>query len=128
VQKLLLASLALLAVSCGPPSTTITDVELKTFLSQYGTRFPDPGAPLTVTSVAPKYGSRTQQTGIQITGNGFELGSTATVGGVACDPIFVSTETTIDCDAQAHSAGAVDVVVTLPGGQSFTLTNGFTYL
>jgi hypothetical protein len=123
----LLALAGLLTVSCGSPDTTVTSILIQTFLSQYGGRFPDPGAALSVTSIVPKFGGQNKQTWTEITGTGFQLGATVSVGGADCATIYVLTETKIDCLVQPHATGAVDVTVTLLDGTNSTLTNGFTY-
>ena len=43
------------------------------------------------------------------------------------DGVAVVSSTSITATTAAHAAGAVNVVVTNSGGQSGTLTNGYTY-
>ncbi len=67
-------------------------------------------------------------TSVVITGIGF-TGGTVTFGGIAAT-CTVDSDTQITCATPGnltHGPGAVDVVVTVPGG-SATSTNGFTYL
>lgn len=53
---------------------------------------------------------------------------TVTFDGIAATDVFVEADaTTIYCTTPAHAAGAVDVKVTNPDGQSVTLSQGFTY-
>lgn len=65
-------------------------------------------------------------TAIQITGSDFLTGVTATVGGNTCT-ISSSNSTTILCTTPAGSAGAANVVVTNPDGQTDTATGAFLY-
>lgn len=86
----------------------------------------------TVTAVSPAGGAATGGTTVTITGTGFQFNgqdvvSGVTIGGVACTDIDVQSDTTLTCVTGAHAVGAVDVVVTNPGG-SATLAGGFTYI
>jgi hypothetical protein len=84
-------------------------------------------APPTVTSITPTSGSTGGGTSVTITGSNFVAGATVALGGVAATGVTVVNATTITATTGAHAAGAVNVVVTNPNGQSGTLTNGFTY-
>jgi hypothetical protein len=91
--------------------------------------YPGSGNPApTVTGVNPSSGSTAGGTGITITGTGFLTGATVTLGGTAATGVTVSNSTTITATTPAHSAGAVNVVVTNTDGKSGTKTNGFTYV
>ncbi len=80
----------------------------------------------TVTTVSPASGVPAGGTSVTITGT-FLGGATAvTFGGVAATSMTVNSATQITATAPAHAAGAVDVVVTTPGGIA-TKTNGYTY-
>ncbi len=85
------------------------------------------GAP-TVTGVAPNTGGVAGGTPVTITGTGFEVGATVTLGGVAATSVLVTSNTTLTATTGPHAAGSVDVVVTNPGGQAGTLANGFSYV
>ena len=86
------------------------------------------GAPApTVSSVSPNSGTTAGGTTVVITGTDFVAGATATFGGTDCPVGGGGTSTQISCTTPAHSAGAVNVVVTNPDAQAGTLTNGFTY-
>lgn len=80
--------------------------------------------PLTVSAVAPKAGLAGST--VSISGTGFSSGATVTLGGIATT-VTVLNSTSIRATAPVHAAGAVDVVVTNPGGHSATLTGGYTY-
>ena len=85
-----------------------------------------PGTP-TVTGVSPNNGPILGGTAITISGTNFVSGATATLGGTAATNVVVVNSTTITATTAAHSAGAVTVTVTNPGGQNGSLTNGYTY-
>jgi hypothetical protein len=85
------------------------------------------GAP-TISGVTPNSGSTSGGTAITISGSGFQSGLTVTVGGAAATAVTVPNSTTINATTPANSAGAVNVVVTNPGGQNGTLSGGFTYV
>jgi hypothetical protein len=78
----------------------------------------------TVGSIAPNTGGLAGGNTIVITGTNL-TGAVVTFDGVAIT-CTVNSATQITCTIPAHAAGAVDVVITTPGG-STTLTDGFTY-
>jgi IPT/TIG domain len=89
------------------------------------------GPPPVVTSVTPGSGSINGNTRVVVTGTGFVQGSTVTFGGVAALPTVpptATTATTITVVTPGGPAGLVDVTVTNPDLQKFTLTGGFTYV
>ena len=81
----------------------------------------------TVTSIAPVSGSTAGGTAVAISGTGFLVGATVSLGGTAATGVTVVSSTSITATTPAHAAGAADVVVTNSGGQSGTLAGGFTY-
>jgi hypothetical protein len=81
----------------------------------------------TVASVSPNAGPGTGGTAVTITGSGFLTGATVSFGGTAATGVSVVSSTSITATAPAHTAGAVNVVVTNSDGQSATLNNGYTY-
>ena len=81
----------------------------------------------TVSSVSPTSGSTNGGTGVTITGTNFAAGATVTFGGTAATNVSFVSSTSITATTPAHAAGAVSVVVTNTGGQSGTLSSGFTY-
>jgi hypothetical protein len=85
-------------------------------------------APPVVTSVTPNSGSAAGSTAITIAGTGFVAGATVTIGGNAATGVSVAGSTSVTATTPAHAAGAVDIVVTNPDGQSSTLANAFTYV
>lgn len=83
-------------------------------------------AALSIGGVQPASGSTGGGTSMTITGTGFRSGTTVTFGGERVNA-YAYNSTTLYMSAPAHAAGAVDVVVTRPSGDSATLTRGFTY-
>ncbi|MCL5670043.1 MAG: IPT/TIG domain-containing protein [Acidobacteria bacterium] len=81
----------------------------------------------TVSSVSPISGPAAGGTTIAITGTNFQSGASVSIGGVAATSIKVTNSTTIQAMTPAHSYGKVSVTVTNSGGQSATLSSGFTY-
>jgi IPT/TIG domain-containing protein len=80
-------------------------------------------APPTVTSIAPTFGPTAGSTAVTITGTGFVVGATVTIGSEAA-AVEVVSETEIKAKTTAHAAGAAAVVVTDTNGTS---TGGPTY-
>ncbi len=78
-------------------------------------------APPTVTSISPVSGPAAGGTAVTLTGTDFTTGATVTIGGVAATNVIVVSATSITAVTAAHCAGAVDVVVTNPDGQSGSL-------
>ena len=81
----------------------------------------------TLTAIAPTSGPTGGGTAVTLTGTNFAAGATVTIGGAAATSVVVSSSTRITAVTPAGAAGARDVRVTLSGGQSATLTGGFTY-
>ena len=77
--------------------------------------------------VSPDVGPIAGGTSVTISGTNFIGSTSVTFGGTAANLAACSVAaTSIVCPTPAHAAGAVDVVVTTPGG-SATSTGGFTY-
>lgn len=77
--------------------------------------------------VVPVAGPTMGGTVINLTGGNFENGSTVALDGYPCTDVNVVSVSTITCQTPAHSAGAVDVVVTNPDSQTGKLASGFTF-
>ncbi|WP_378944150.1 putative Ig domain-containing protein [Mesorhizobium sp. ANAO-SY3R2] len=84
-----------------------------------------PRVPL-LTSVSPAKGAETGGTNVTINGWYFTGATSVTFGDLPAAQFSVSSDRTISAKTPAHAAGAVDVVVTTPGG-TVRLPNGFTY-
>jgi len=78
--------------------------------------------------VVPNSGTTAGGTSVTISGTNFVSGATVTFGGTGATGVTVVNATTITATTPARAAGAVNVVVTNPGGLSGTLTNGYTYV
>ena len=109
------ATLAAFAWSCGGPTP-----------AQPSQQPPSAAAP-TLTTVSPATGATTGGLAVTITGTGFVAGATVTIGGAAATNVSVSSATSVNATTPARSAGAADIVVTNPDGQSGRLTAGFNY-
>lgn len=82
------------------------------------------GAP-SIEAVSPTLGVTTGGTWVEIFGTGFHFGSSVKVDGVVVRS-FLDPEGRFGFAAPPHAAGAVDVVVSNPGGES-RLPLGFVY-
>jgi hypothetical protein len=81
----------------------------------------------TVTGINPVSGPTSGGTPVTITGNAFVAGATVTFGGSAATSVNVVNGTTITAVTPAHATGAVNVVVTNPGGSTATLSTAYFY-
>src|SRR6185369_11501260 len=79
-----------------------------------------------IATVTPGSGPVAGGTAVTISGSGFATGATVTFGGSSASATVIGS-TTINAVAPAHASGPVNIVVTNPGGQSATLTNGYVY-
>jgi hypothetical protein len=102
-------------------SLGLTDPSPKTYVVT------DPTLP-TVTNISPPSGSTAGGTSVVITGTTFTSATGVTFGGTSAS-FTVNSSTQITATAPAHSAGIVDVVVTIPAGSSTTSSaDQFTYV
>jgi IPT/TIG domain-containing protein len=91
------------------------------------TSSPAPALPaVSVSAVAPDVGATDGVTIIQVSGVGFKTGATLALGGVAAD-VTGLTSTLITARTPIHDPGAVDVVVSNPGGESASLKGGYSF-
>lgn len=81
----------------------------------------------TILSIVPTAGGTSGGTAFTITGTNFVATPTVTIGGVSATSVVWVSSTSVTGVTGAHAAGAVNVVITNPDGQSATLVNGFTY-
>lgn len=77
--------------------------------------------------VSPNAGSIAGGTSVTITGSGFVNGAVVLFGTTPGSSVSVSGSTSITVSTPAKPAGAVDVVVRNPDGQTATKAGGFTY-
>jgi hypothetical protein len=80
----------------------------------------------TVRSVSPSSGPTIGGDFIRVVGEAFQSGATVLLDGIAV-PLTKITSTTIDARTPAHAAGAVDVVVMNPDGQTGTLRAAYIF-
>lgn len=83
-----------------------------------------PIAPPAVSGISPASGTTAGGTLVTITGTGLTGATAVTFGGVPATSFTVFSNTEITATAPAGTSGAVNVVVTTPGG---TGTNAYTY-
>ena len=82
----------------------------------------------TLKSASPSTGPTAGGTTVTLGGTGFESGATVTFGGTAATNVTVVSSTQITAVTPAHAAGAVNVTVTNPDGQSATSPAIFTFV
>ena len=81
-----------------------------------------------VTSISPTAGPVAGTTSVTITGTGLTGATGVNFGATAGTAVTVVNDSTVTVTSPAHAAGAVDVRVTTPGGQSVTGAGDlFTY-
>ena len=78
------------------------------------------------TAVTPSFGPLAGGTVVTVVGSGFQAGATVTIGGTNA-PVALVTSNAITVTSPPGTAGAKDVVVTIPGPQTSTLTGAYTY-
>lgn len=81
----------------------------------------------TFTSITPNSGTTLGGTDFSITGTGFSATPTISIGGVACTNVAFTNSTTITGTTPAGSAGAANVLITNPDGQTVTGTGAYTF-
>ena len=81
----------------------------------------------TVTGISPNFGTTAGGGVVTITGTRFYSPATVTIGGVASSLFVVDNVTQIRAVTPAGTAGAQDVMVTNPDGQSGTLPGGYIF-
>lgn len=91
---------------------------------------PNPTTPVptsTFSGIFPETGSSMGGTNVMIFGTGFNGATAVTFGGVAATTYTVLSATQISATTPPHASGAVDVIITIPGG-AVTGTGAYTYL
>jgi hypothetical protein len=88
---------------------------------------PSPATGPRVTAITPASGTTIGGTAVTITGGNFAAGASVTIGGAPATQVAVVDSATITAATPQHAAGAGDVAVTV-GGQSGTLSGGYTYV
>jgi hypothetical protein len=116
------------AHAAGTATVTVTNPDTQsgscTNCYTYGTPPPAP----TVSAISPISGPTTGGSTVIVSGTGFIVGATVSLGGTAATGIAVVSATTIIATSPAHAAGAVDVVVINPDTQTGSCVSCFTYV
>ena len=115
------------AHTAGAVDVVVTNPDAQTGTLAAGFTYTSTNPAPTVTAVNPASGPTTGGTSVTITGTNFVAGATVTFGGTAATSVTFGSATSLTCTTPAHTAGAVNVVVTNPDAQIGTLANGFTY-
>jgi len=115
------------AATEGPKDVRITNPDGQAATRSDGFTYTAPASSPTLTSVSPNTGPTAGGTTITLTGSNFVSGATVRVGGTTATTVTFYSATQLTARTPAGTAGARDVVVTNPAGQSGTLTGGFTY-
>jgi hypothetical protein len=84
-------------------------------------------SPPTVNAAAPNRGPVAGGTVVVITGSDFQMGATVRFGATLATNVMFNSSMQLTATTPAGTAGAADIVVTNPDGQSDTLTGGFVY-
>ena len=113
----------------GTQSITATDAATGSITGTQSGIIVCPGTP-TISNVSPASGRTVGGTTVTITGSNFSVLGIVGVKfqGNAARSVTVNSATQITCTTPPGSAGAVDVVVTNPDGQSATMSGAFTYI
>ena len=116
------------AHAAGAVSVVVTNTDAKSGTLTNGYTYPAPPAPApTVATITPNSGTTNGGTAVTITGTGFLAGASVKMGGTSATVLAVVNSAIITATVPAHTAGAVDVVVTNTDTKSGTLTSGYTY-
>jgi large repetitive protein len=89
--------------------------------------YDEPRDPPVIDDLWPRRGAPEKPARINIEGKGFELPCRIEVGGVRCDVEQLDARNIVAIVPGRPAIGDVDVVLTNPDGQSFTLKNGFCW-
>ncbi len=80
-----------------------------------------------VASISPNTGTTSGGTRVTITGTGFLMGATVSLGGTPATSVTLASSTSITATTPAHAAGAVNIMVTNTDAQSGSLAGGYSY-
>lgn len=82
---------------------------------------------LRLLAVEPGVGAMAGGTYVTVLGTGFVPGSRLTFGGISATEVEVLNGASMTARTPAGSVGDVDVILTTPSGESWTVEDGFTY-
>src|SRR5262245_36128437 len=85
-----------------------------------------PPPPFSLTSISPETGSTDGGTTVTISGEGFQSGANVAIGGLLATEVVVAPNR-ISATTRPHGPGAVDVIVTNPGGAARILLRAYAY-
>jgi hypothetical protein len=116
-----------------PHAPGVVDVTVENPDGQTGTlpggfTYETTASPPTVTAIIPSSGPEAGGTAVQVTGSDFLPGARLFLGGEEAISVVVISSSLLEGQTPAHAAGAVDVTVENPDGQTGTLAGGFTYV
>ena len=111
IAAILCAGASLACEGSSPPTVTLPTPSL---------------APFTLTSITPETGSTDGGTVVTISGEGFQPGAGVAIGGILATDIVVAPNS-LTVTTRPHVPGAVDVIVTNPGGAVRTLLRAYSY-
>jgi uncharacterized protein YjiK/methionine-rich copper-binding protein CopC len=116
------------AGAAGAVNVVVTNADGQSATLTGGYTYVAPLPAPTVTGISPTSGTTAGGTSVTITGTNFAAGVTVRFGTTAATNVTVVSATQITATTPTGIAGAVNVVVTNPDGQSATLTSGYTYV
>lgn len=129
ISTLTATSLAATMPACDPGAVTITITNPDGgTVSAGGLLTSDPTSTPTITAIAPISGNPAGGTPVVISGTGYQLGATVTIGCGSASSIVVVNATSITAVAPACPNGSTgDVIVHNPDGGTATLGGGFIF-
>lgn len=114
--------------NAGPVNVIVTNSDAQTGILANGFTYENSTTTPTITQISPAVGLTTGGTTVTINGANFASGATVTFGAEAATPVTLSNSDKLVVTTPAEAAGAVDVVVKNPGGQSVALASSFTFV
>lgn len=113
----------------GPVDVRVQNVDGQMVTQNQGFVYVDPralGPAPVITGVTPNAGGSADSTAVVVAAQNVAQGALLFAGGVPASGVTIGTGM-VNGTFGPHVAGAVDVVITNPDGQSGRLANGFTY-
>ncbi|MFL5300412.1 MAG: IPT/TIG domain-containing protein [Anaeromyxobacteraceae bacterium] len=118
------------AHAAGAVDVRVTNPDLQASTLPAGFTFeaspPPPGPAPVLTAVAPTFGTTAGGTAVTVSGSNLDPDATVLVGGVVAT-VTSSAAGSLAVTTPPHAAGAADVTVVNPDGQSASLAGAFTY-
>ena len=113
--------------SSGSVSVVVTNSDGQSGTLNNGYSYAPANPAPNVSGISPAAGTTAGGTAVTVTGTGFLSGASVKFGSTSASGVNVVSSTSITATAPAHSAAAVNVVVTNTDGQSDSLTSGYSY-